>query len=44
MGLFKKQQQSSDDVIAPDDAEAMINLGLLAEKAGDEDAARVWYE
>ncbi len=26
MGLFKKQQQSSDDVVAPNDPEAMIKL------------------
>ncbi len=26
MGLFKKQQQSSDDAVAPDDPEAMIKL------------------
>ncbi len=44
MGLFKKKQQSSDDDVAPDDPEAMFNLGLLAYKAGDEDAARAWYE
>ncbi len=44
MGLFKKQQQSSDDVVAPDDPEAMTNLGVLAEEAGDMDVARAWYE
>ncbi len=40
MGLFKKQQQSSDDDVAPDDPEAMIKLGALAYEAGDLDAAR----
>ncbi len=44
MGLFKKKQQSSDDVVAPDDPEAMVNLGGLAYEAGDLDAARAWYE
>ncbi len=44
MGLFKKQQQSSDDAVAPDDAESMINLGVLAEETGDLDATRAWYE
>ncbi len=43
MGLFKKKQ-SSDDVVAPDDPEAMIKLGILADEAGNRDAARVWYE
>ncbi len=45
MGLFKKkQQQSSDDVVAPDGPEAMIKLGALAYEAGDLDAARAWWE
>jgi len=26
MGLSKKKQQSSDDVVAPDDPEAMVKL------------------
>ncbi len=44
MGLYKKQQQSSDDAVAPDDPEAMINLGELAKEAGDRDGVRVRYE
>ncbi len=45
MGLFKQQQQqSSDDVVAPNDPQAMTSLGLRAEEAGDLDAARAWYE
>ncbi len=44
MGLFKKQQQSSDDVVAPADPEAMTNLGSLADEAGDLDVVRVRYE
>ncbi len=45
MGLFKKkQQQSWDDVVAPDDPNAMINLGWLAQEVGDLVAARSWYE
>ncbi len=44
MGLFKKQEQSSDDVVATADPEAMTDLGELAYEAGDTDAARVWWE
>ncbi len=43
MGLFEKPQQSSA-AAAPDDPEAMNNLGELAYEAGDLDAARAWYE
>ncbi len=44
MGLYKKQEQSSDDAVAPDGPEAMINLGELADEAGDLDVVRVRYE
>ncbi len=44
MGLFEKPQQSSDDAVASDDPDAMINLGEIAYEAGDLDVVRVRYE
>ncbi len=43
MGVFK-QQQSSDDAVAPDGPDAMNNLGEIAYEAGDLDVVRVRYE